>query len=38
MKKTLSYITVVSSLVISVSLAHADGKDCDENMHGQSQV
>ena len=38
MKKTINYLAVVSSLVISVSLAHADSKDCDENMHGQSHV
>ena len=36
MKKTLSYITVVSSLVMSASLAYADGKECDENMHGSA--
>lgn len=36
MKKTISYLAVVSSLVISVNLAQAEGDACDENMHGQS--
>lgn len=36
MKKTISYLAVVSSLVMSVNLAHAEGEACDENMHGQS--
>jgi hypothetical protein len=35
MKKTISYLAVVSSLVMSVNLAHAEGEACDENMHGQ---
>jgi len=35
MKKTISYLAVVSSLVMSVNLAHAEGEACDENMPGQ---
>ena len=35
MKKTMSYLTVVSGLVMSVNLAHAEGEACNENMHGQ---
>lgn len=35
MKKTISYLAVVSSLVMSVNLAHAGGETGDENMHDQ---
>jgi hypothetical protein len=35
MKMTISYLAVVSSLVMSVNLAHAEGEACDKNMHGQ---
>lgn len=35
MKKTISYLAVVSSLVLAVNLAHAEGEACDENMHKQ---
>jgi Ca2+-binding EF-hand superfamily protein len=35
MKKIISYLAVVSSLVMSVNLAHAEGDAGDENMHGQ---
>lgn len=36
MKKTISYLAIVSSLVMSVNLVHAEGEACDENMHAQS--
>jgi len=40
MKKTISHLAVVLSLVTSVSLAHAEGTNCGENMpcqpHGAS--
>jgi len=35
MKKTISYLAVVSGLVMSVNLAHSEGEACNENMHGQ---
>ena len=35
MKKTFDYFAVISSLLISINLAHANGEKCDENMHGQ---
>jgi hypothetical protein len=35
MKKTISYLAIVSGLVMSVNLAHAEGEACDENMHSQ---
>ncbi|MFZ5523133.1 MAG: EF-hand domain-containing protein [Pseudomonadota bacterium] len=38
MKKTTKYFAVVSSFVLSASLAHADGEKCDSPMHNQSNV
>ena len=35
MNKTIAYLAVVFSLVTSISLARAEGKECDENMRGQ---
>ncbi len=38
MKKTISSLAVVSSILMSAGLAHASGEACDENMHGQSHA
>ena len=34
MKRTVSYLAAITSIVMSTSLALADGDHCDENMHG----
>ncbi|MFZ2540454.1 MAG: hypothetical protein WAW75_01630 [Gallionella sp.] len=38
MKKNLKYFAVVSSFVLSVSFAHADGEQCDSPLHNSSKV
>lgn len=34
MKRTVSYLAAITSIVMSTSLTHAQGDHCDENMHG----
>jgi Ca2+-binding EF-hand superfamily protein len=34
MKRTVSYLAAITGIVMSTSLALADGDHCDENMHG----
>ena len=38
MNKTISCFVVVSGIVLSAGLAHADGEQCDSPMHNQSKV
>lgn len=35
MKKTIAYLAVASCFALSTSFAHAEGDECDKNMHGQ---
>lgn len=35
MKKTIASLVAASCLALGVSPAHAEGRECDENMHGQ---